>query len=199
MRNLEQRIAEIDRRSKKIFKERKRRGKRILMACIPLVLCIGLCILPAMMTASSEASGTNGAVTGSLTGDGAESIASAVAKIEVFGADVSLCYTQASDILLISDYLNACTVTEPESSEVADGGIMDEAVQETVHGSDDRNGVVSGASSVGYTITLVMREGENTEYLLAGNTLKDRSTNQTYTLSQKQIKELKDLLGIPRQ
>lgn len=198
MRNLEQRIAEIDRRSKKILKERKRRGKRILMACIPLVLCIGLCILPAMMTDNS-ATGDPGA-NGAVTGDRPESFACSVAKIEVSGIGVSRVYTEPSEVLLISNRLYAYAVQSPESggsgTEVPDGGVSESGREET-YGGDGLFGSVAGTAELAYTITLTLHDGRTTEYHLAGNTLEDRNTKQTYTLAQTGLIELKDLLGIP--
>lgn len=40
MRNLDERMAEIDRRSKAVFAKRKQRRKQILSVCIPLELCL---------------------------------------------------------------------------------------------------------------------------------------------------------------
>ncbi len=42
MRTHEERMAEIRRRSEEQIKLRKKRSRRILMACIPLVMCIGI-------------------------------------------------------------------------------------------------------------------------------------------------------------
>lgn len=185
MRSFEQRIAEIDRRSKKIFAQRKQRGKHILMACIPLVVLLCTFALPAMMQAGSTASDGNGSPAEGKSG---------VVRIEISGMGISKVYEEPSDILLISDRLHACAVQDPESCGGTDESRKEESTPDT--------GVVSGGvgdpADSGYTITLVMNGGGTAEYCLTGNTLVNRTTDQTYTLSQKQANELKDLLGIPR-
>ena len=54
MREINECTAEVFRRSEKRIKERKRNRNRILMCCIPLLICITVfstAILPAMMPA----------------------------------------------------------------------------------------------------------------------------------------------------
>lgn len=171
----------------------------MLMACIPLVLCITLFsafFLPGMMPEDSRASGSTEAAKGELTQDGCESLAVSIAKIEVSGFRYFQTYTDISDVLLICDQLYAYSTRVPEANGSANDGFTaeDEDRKENV---DDISGSIADSANTGYTITLVMREGGKTEYYLAGNTLTNRTDNQTHTLSQKQVTELKDLLGIP--
>jgi len=200
MRDLNECQAEVFRRSEKRIKARRQRRKHILLACIPLALCVTLFsafILPAMMPAGSEAPEANGALTGGMTAGGAEGFVSPVAKIEVSGPNVSFSYTEASDILLISSHLNACTVMEQEISGSQTEETRDESIKENAAAGDDRDGGALYSTSTGFAITLLMHDGSKTEYYLAGNMLTNRTANQTCTLSQKQVNELKDLLGIP--
>ncbi len=201
MRNLNACQAEVFRRSEKRIKERKQRRNHIAMACIPLVLCISLSfafILPTMMTAGSRNPEATEAVVGSLTGDRYQSLSSPIAKITVSGLDFSETYTNASDILPISARLYSYGTRGPEYGISTNGAAVDE---NEAH-KENANGIlgnIADSANTGFTITLVTHEGGKTEYYLAGNTLKNLTTNQTYTLPPQQLNELKELLGIPNQ
>lgn len=201
MRNLNECQAEVFRRSEKIIKQRKQRKKRMLMGCIPLVLCITMfsgLFLPGMKPTGSAAPCETEAAMGGLTEEVYENLARTIARIEVSGFGFSQTYTDAFDILLISDQLYSCGVCVPESNGATYEGTLDETVKENTDGSDGIADVMAGSADTGYTITLVMCEGSKTVYCLSGNMLTNQMTNQTYTLSQKQTNELKDLLGIPQ-
>ena len=71
MREINEITAEVFRRSDKIIKERKRNRNRIIMCCIPFLICItvfSVAILPAMMPANDSAPPQN---EGAWGGDGA--------------------------------------------------------------------------------------------------------------------------------
>lgn len=201
MKDLNECQAEVFRRSEKRIRQRKQRRNHILMACIPLVLCITIFsafLFQGVTPESPRDPGSTEAAMGGLTQDGCESLSCPIARITVAGLDFSQTHTNTSDVLLISDLLYSYSTRGPETS----GSTNDEAVAEgddRKENADDVFGSIADSSTTGYTITLVMHEGDKTEYYLVGNTLKNLTTNQTHTLSQKQVNELKDLLGIPQQ
>lgn len=162
----------------------------MLIACIPLVLCIGVYsvfILPAMVPAdkdpSNKANGSPEYVE--------ESFSCAISQIYVSGPGVSLTFTDVSDILLISDRLNTYTLRLQEPSDN-----MNVTPTEEADGQDGLIGSAADPSGVGYLITLVAHAGGSTEYSLVGNTLTDLSSGKTYTLTSAQASELNTLLGL---
>lgn len=200
MRNFEERKAEVFRRSEKRIKERKARRNHILMACIPLVLCITLLsafFLPGMLPGETKDPDAADGAVGGLTENKSESLACAYTKIDVIGNGISLSYTEASDMLSISNQLASYMVNEPENST---------SVDEHPRGDDFKNDSAedsyvgtTGATSAageGYVITLTLHEGGTIAYRLTGNCLLDMAENKTYKLSQAQLKELNELLGI---
>ena len=183
--NFEQRMAEIHRRSEHIFRQRKRRNRRILAVCIPFVLCIGICaavLLPKRTKTQAPEVTLESPQQSQLC---------SITKIQVSGGDVSHIYTDAADVMLIYNQLS-CYTQSPESNTAQDI---------TTESADDaENSEVTGAPSVsatGYTITLYLHDGTTTEYYLLNASLKSTQTQETYPLTQTQLTELKALLGLP--
>lgn len=204
MRNFEERKAEVFRRSEKRIKERKQRRNHILMACIPLVLCLtifGAFLFPGVIPESPREPGSTEAAMGGLTENKSESIACPIAKITVSGRGFSQSYTDVSDVLQISDQLYSYSTRGPDGNSATGNSTTGNgaAGEDYKENADDVSGSIADSANSGYTITLVMNEGNKTEYYLVGSTLKNLTTNQTHTLSQKQVNELEDLLGIPHQ
>lgn len=197
MRNFEERKAEVFRRSEKRIKERKQRRNHILMACIPLVLCITLLGAFLFPGATPEDPRFNGSAGGGLTEEKFESLSCPIAKITVTGGNFSQTYKEVEDLLLISDQLYSYGSRGSETNGTTDDGIASEGEDRKEH-ADDIYGNVTDHSNVAYTITLVTHEGVKTEYRLAGKTLENLTTKQTYHLSQTQVNELYELLGIPK-
>lgn len=198
MRNLMECQAEVFRRSEKRIKERKQRRKHVLMACIPLVLCLGVFSVIALPDLKMSAPTSNGSV--DLYSAGAQEIQTenqsfvcSLAEIQVTGPDFSKTYRKVSDILEISDYLHSFGYRGMESNSAASGDLTDEEVSE----SDDSFGYIADCVAPGYKITLVMHEGGEEVYYLLGDTLENQITGQSFTLYQKQVEKLKELLGIP--
>ena len=120
-----------------------------------------------------------------------------IAKITVSGNDFSLSFTEMSDLLLISDKLYSYGTRAPSSNGTTNEEVVDKDVSPEDNGEDVSGSIMDSTNAV-YTITLVMHEGEEIEYQLSGNTLKNLNTDLTYTLSQTQVNELQELLGIPQ-
>lgn len=199
MRNFEERKAEVFRRSEKRIKERKQRRNHILMACIPLVLCItilGAFLRPNVTPdGAADPGDTRPVVDGMSHPIQSPSLTYPIANITVSGNGFSQTYSEVEDLLLISDLLYSYGTRAPESN-----GTIDEAVpgegEDRKENTDDMSGIISDTTNAAYTITMVTHEGVKTEYQLSGNTLKNLTTNQSYTLSQTQVDELQKMLGI---
>ena len=197
MRNFEERKAEVFRRSEKRIKERKQRRNHILMACIPLVLCITLLGAFLFPGATPEDPSFNGSAGGGLTEEKFESLSCPIAKITVTGGNFSQTYKEVEDLLLISDQLYSYGSRGSETNGTTDDGIASES-EDRKENADDVSGSVADSANIAYTITLITHEGVKTEYQLVGKTLKNLTTKQTYNLSQTQVNELYELLGIPQ-
>ena len=200
MRNFEERKAEVFRRSEKRIKERKQRRNHILMACIPLVLCITLFsafFLPGMLPGDTKDPGIADGAVGGLTENKSESLACAYTKIDVIGNGISLSYTKASDVLSISNQLASYMVNEPENSPaVGEGTRGDDFKNESAEDGYIGTTGATSAAGTGYVITLTLHEGGAIAYRLSGNSLLDVAENKTYKLTQAQLEELNELLGI---
>ena len=197
MRNFEERKAEVFRCSEKRIKERKARRNHILMVCIPLVLCITLLGAFLFPGAIPEDPIFNGAAGGGLTEDRYESLSCPIAKITVTGGNFSQTYKEVEDLLLISDQLYSYGSRGAETNGNSNNGIAAEG-EDHKENADDVSGSVADSANIAYTITLITHEGVKTEYQLIGKTLKNLTTKQTYNLSQTQVNELYELLGIPQ-
>ena len=197
MRNFEERKAEVFRRSEKRIKERKQRRNHILMACIPLVLCITILGAFLFPGATPEDPGIIGSAGGGLTEEKFESLSCPIAKITITGGNFSQTYREVEDLLLISDQLYSYGSRGEETNGTTYDGIASEGADRG-ESADDIYGNITDNSNVAYTITLVTHEGVKTEYQLAGKTLENLTTKQTYHLSQTQANELYELLGIPQ-
>ena len=197
MRELHECQAEVFRRSEKRIKERKQRRQRILMTCIPLVLCLtifGAFLFPQLNNNLQAPEGMPESETQAAMGqDENQSMTCSIAEIKVSGNGVSIRYTDAADLLLISDQLNTYGTRAPETS-----GTTNEDGSDRSENADDVVGGVADSANAAYTITLVTHEGEKTEYQLIGNTLLNQTTNQAYTLTYEQAKELREILGVPQ-
>ena len=197
MRELHECQAEVFRRSEKRIKERKQRRNHILMACIPLVLCITLLGAFLFPGATPEDPSFNGSAGGGLTEEKFESLSCPIAKITVTGGNFSQTYKEVEDLLLISDQLYSYGSRGSETNGTTDDGIASEG-EDRKENADDVSGSVADSANNAYTITLITHEGVKTEYQLVGKTLKNLTTKQTYNLSQTQVNELYELLGIPQ-
>ena len=192
MRELHECQAEVFRRSEKRIKERKQRSKRILMTCIPLVLCLtafGAFLFPQLFNHKQAPESILGPA-GTQAAMGQDC---AIAEIKVSGNGISIHYTDVADLLMISDQLHTYGTRAPETN-----AAVSEDGSDRNENADDVIGSITYSANAAYTITLITHEGVKTEYCLFGNTLRNQTTNQAYTLTYEQAKELRDMLGIPQ-
>ena len=198
MRNFEERKAEVFRRSEKRIKERKARRNHILMACIPLVLCItilGTFLHPNVTPDGAADPGDTRPAVNGMGSDGFASLSCPIAKITVSGNDFSISHTEVAELLLISDQLYSYGTRAPSSNGTTDTVVDEDDVPKD--NGEDVSGSIMDSANDAYTITMITHEGIKTEYQLVGKTLTNLTTNQTYRLTQTQANELRTLLGIP--
>lgn len=181
MSNLDQRMAEIRRRSEKILKERKKRRQVILAACIPVLLCVG--IYAFMRTPVTQ----NHRISDPVAPE--DSVGSIVlyAQAQVNGRTLSR--EDAQQIHVFFDKLVLPGYGFPDENDEADvrgdtDVVMSEDAEEHKFLSN------STTDTISYTITLIAEDGSSREYGLTGNELTDLATGQSVFLSQEQLQEL---------
>lgn len=188
MRDLKECQAEVFRRSEKRIRARKQRRKRMLIACVPVVLCISLvsvfALLPTGAVNKEVApesyydpfpdkmdSGAIGAV-GEL----------AAGTVAVSGKGVSLRHTDAEAVQRITSLINSIVAD-------ADGGAHKNTLT-----SDSATGETYGEA--GYQILIKKSDGTVAEYWLAGSVLMEKTSRNAYPLNTDAFIKLKDALGI---
>lgn len=163
MRDLNECQAEVFRRSEKRIKEHKQHRKHILLACIPLVLCITLFsafFLRDTNRAAPEAPVATRPAMNAPVGNWDGSSPVSVLRVEVSGLDFSQIYTDTADIMLISDRLYTYSQSEPECYEEPTESVLDEDYKESVD-TDDQHSIIADSDTSG--------------------TLKEEAPNENYT------------------
>lgn len=182
MRSFDERIAEINRRSERILKERKKRRKRLLLGCIPLAVC--LIVFTALFLPKQAP--TEQAPTSPVT-NGSNAYFAQLAeqgKIKVSGPGIYKIYHDDSDVTRIIGALYGCS--KPDS-------VISDATGE---GEATDNGL-NGIFSTGYKITWTVSKS-NMQWRLTGNRLENITDGQSHTLTDSQVAFLKDTLGISK-
>lgn len=188
MMDMEQRMAEIASRSERILRKRRRR-KRVAMACIPLVVCMAvLAGRYLQMNDAVQQEGYAEAVVEVVRGcmDYEIKDPERVAQIG------ELLYSCMDDRLqngdkLPEDYIYGGVLGKPET----DNG-------EDMDSSEDITGTfpVTGAlPTMGDMITVTLSNGTTHCYRLVGNQLTDRDTQKTVSLSDEKAAQLRELLA----
>ena len=186
MRNFDERIAEINRRSEEILKRRRQQRKLVLSVCIPLVLLIAV--------ASVTLPGQYENKAGAPAADGDTSLYSSVQSVRVTGSQVDVTNTDPQEIREICGVLYGIPEAEPESNQ---------SVSEDNYGAtltptgapEEALGLTAGTIEA-YTISLVNEQGADVSFSLSGATLVNDATKRKVVLSKYQLDRLKDLLGI---
>ena len=188
MRDLNECQAEVFRRSEKRIKERKQHRKHILLACIPLVLCITLLATFSprdTRTAAPEEPAINKAPMDGPAGNWDGSSNPSVLRIDVSGLDFSKTYTDTADIMLISDRLYTYSQSEPECYEEPTESVMDEDYKESVD-TDDQHSIIADSGTSGTLKEEATGENYNGSSVtddLYGVTSDSASTGYTITLT----------------
>ena len=194
MRNFEQRLGEIQRRGNELKRKRSIRNK-ILAACIPMVLCVGLCaaFLPDLKAApaAGENTGPAGVVVESYSEtQTAPSVSLLVQQIRVEGQYWKATHTEPEKTTKITDLIRDLTGRKQNLP-------GETVITNPAHASDDSDyGKIENRGEMGYVISVVTSEGTKQYYLL-GSMLKDVQADVYYNLEEKDLFALNDALGIP--
>lgn len=197
MKEIHEYTAEVFHRSEKRIKARRQRRNRILITCIPVVLCLTICgtILLPGVTPTGNSDPKNGVEAMEGMGNGKyTSLSASIAKITVSANGVSKTCTDTEKFAMILDRLRYPDLEPPESNGIPGDGDSDNGMD--YKEITDQSGALSDFSVTVYTITLYPHEGDVTQYALSGNTLKNLTANETHTLSQKQADELLKILEL---
>ena len=179
MSNLDQRMAEIRRRSEKILKERKKRRQVILAACIPVILCVGLYAM------IRKPANDHNQVTAQVFPE--NTMADFIPQAHLNGNPLS--QADAQQLHLLFDQI------------IFSGyGLLDSNLEPDIRADAAEDALVpemeasSTTDVVSYTIRLIMEDGTQQEYLLTGNVLTEVSTGLSTTLTAPQLQQLLDLI-----
>jgi hypothetical protein len=174
MRSLDERIAEINRRSEKIRKNRKKRRAYLFLSCAPLVLCLSILFFQGKMPVKEVPKGPaeNNSWTFFAQMD-AHANKTANGAVTVFGPGMIRIHLDRDTVATTSILLLQNHSTNSEGS-----------------------GDASDSSAITYRIAL-NRHGVKTKFRLSGNTLEVMTNRQSYTLTDDEVSLLKDVLCIP--
>ena len=190
MRELHECQAEVFRRSEKRIKERRARRNHILMACIPLVLCLtifGAFLFPQMDDLKQAPESSNEQFSGAM---GTDEVGGLFAgSVEVSGNGVSSYYTSVENVQGIMRLINGI-VAVPETN---DGDDLRDYITDKSTSTDKNENYQESC----YKIVVKRSDGTSTEYLLVGSRLIDQNTQQEFPVSEDTMKDLKNALGIP--
>ena len=189
MRSLQECQAEVFRRGERKIRQRKRRTIGILLACIPLCLC--LVLLPwgndkAEMKDSVQYSAVQ---ENAQAGNGLS-----VSSVKVYGDQGSYTLTDNSDILYIMGFIEQ----QPKYGAMADAGtaVPESAPEaeptqpETMTPDEDWEFSRSEEAPVSYTFTLVMTDGSTRMYTVTENKIVGLQTDALAVLTDAQAAEL---------
>ena len=190
MRELHECQAEVFRRSEKRIKERRARRNHILMACIPLVLCLtifGAFLFPQMDDLKQAPESSNEQFSGAM---GTDEVGGLFAgSVEVSGNGVSSYYTSVENVQGIMRLINGIVaVPETDDTDKDENLVVEDSTSTELKGDHKENG---------YRILVKRSDGSSVEYLLVGSMLIDQATQNEFHMSEDTCKELKDALGIP--
>lgn len=176
MMDLEQRMTEIANRSERILRKRRRR-KRVALACIPLVVCMA--VLAGRYLQMNDAVQQEGY---------------AEAVVEVVRGCMGYEIRDPERVAQIGELLNSCMDDLLQNGDKLPedyiyGGVLGKP--ETDNGED----MDSAEGITGDMITVTLSDGTNHCYRLVGNQLTDRDTQKTVILSDEKAAQLRELLA----
>ena len=187
MRDFNERIAEINRRSEEILKKRRQNRKLVLTVCIPLVLLVAV----ASVTLPGQFANKAGAPAAE---DGDTGLYSSVQSVRVTGSQIDVTNTDPQEILEICGVLYGIPEAEPEGKESVSEDKY--GTNHTPTGAPEETLGLTAGTVEAYTISLVNELGADVSFSLSGHTLVNDATKRKVVLSKYQLDRLKDLLGI---
>lgn len=177
MRNLDVCRAEVFRRSEERIERRRKQRKRALVCCVPLMLCVA--VLAVIAFPRERKMQSNGGVPELMGGVEGE-----YSTVEIRGTGwMALYHRQISDAAQAGEIYDTVQMLfeldGTYSGGVTDGSLIPPAGTPVLGG--------------GYAITF-SDSGE--VYTLSGKELTDEQTDRTVTLTDAQLTQLKELLGL---
>lgn len=197
MREINKCTAEVFRRSEKRIKERKRNRNRILMCCIPFLICITIfsaAILPAMMPAKKgeNLSDNNSDMAGNADGTN-------VAYVSVEAINVGTA-TQSTILKDDADEVAQIYYTLQSSFENSGGGNKESVNDMENDGlvEDNKGSSQSGTTNLSseFRIIFTTENGSQTIYSLSGYKLINETMKQETLLTADQRSNILDTLGL---
>lgn len=190
MRNFEDRMAEITRRSDTRIQKRKEMRRRVLAACVPLVMCV---FLGGAYLMGRGTEVRNGDISVEDKATVLESAAqSFLGSVAVEGSST---YTVQQDRQAVEKVQRI--LEQIISSEIT-------ASYNQTDSQTDRASYLPGPNKEyslhkEYSITCIDPQGNESTYLLSGMSLKDCQSGNIYGLTGKQRTDLLNALGIEEQ
>lgn len=200
MRSFEQRIAEINRRSKEIMKQRKRRRSWALGFCVPLV-SVGLCAVLLLPGGGNSGGAPEGMKEQSNLSDGSQagSTTSPVISIRLASTQMSQSYSDPQEMDNILAVMDAILRGQQDLGDIQEesqeNSSSTDATLDRVDDQTDDDGKTEGDLSK-YTIRLTHEDGSLTKYTLQGFVLTDSQTQKEYTVPAAELIALRLALGI---
>lgn len=203
MRTFEERMAEISRRSEKIKKERKDMRNRLLLACIPLVVCVGLYGILLMGQGNSgnlmpvpESKPELDGATGSLDGTG-------FGYTQLHFAAGSPVTDEAEQLLTDQEQVKAVYTLLTEryrygmssESKVEDDGDSRSPTEDQESADISDVPLDNYAQVMEWRFTFRTSGGAEAIFTLTGNRLTDAATGESNILPPEQLSKLWELLG----
>ncbi len=175
MMELKECQAEVFRRSERKIKARKRRKKWVILACIPLVLCVAVFLwrIPLAWDADEAPQSTQGAIGIEMR----EQLS--VSRIDVVWDSGTASLTDAECVRKIVDIVRDASIPYGNRGEE----------------NDAENATAPTFVEMGYAITFILDNGESINYCLVGNMLIDPEIPYCLSLSQEQVEQLHSLFG----
>ena len=199
MREINECTAEVFRRSEKRIKERKRNRNRILMCCIPFLICFTIfsaAILPAMMPAKKGENLSDNCSDKAGNADGTNVAYVSVEVINVGTATQSSILKDDADEVaqiyytLQSSFVNSGGDNKESVNDMEDDGLM---LME-----DNKDFSQSGTTKLSseFRIIFTTENASQTIYSLSGYKLINKTTKQETLLTADQRSNILDTLGL---
>lgn len=198
MRNLDECRSEIFRLGKEKIKDRKKRRKHMIMACVPMCLCLAVAASMLPYVLKDDRGGVQVDSVVNQIPENIEQIVYLEVEIKGFG-DASEINNQVDDpskidhiAKLIDDiYSKKINGSSGTLDEYTYGSENEETDTTTIGGvNDGTNGEMPDSPKNGYVISFKSATGHKLEYTLSGYVLKNNLTNETVFVTSSERTQL---------
>jgi len=188
--------AEVFRRSEKRIKARKQRRNHMLMACVPLVICVTLAFALKPKMPSDQKTEPEDTTQQESTGLPESDGMMASNSVAVIGSGFSNNVTMLEDFQAITGIIESITTGSGDRNNAT----TDEPLYGDASNVDGAASDVAGAApmSGGYLVTVIGEDGTETVYRLDGLSLVNQTTNERFLMDAETGSLLNNALGIPQ-